>query len=1294
MIFTISNYEYDCTKRCRLVSHGNAITAALTKRSVSDEQLAAYIAKTCRNFANILDEYGRSALHMAASVGRYAIVEWLINQGASITQKDTESGHTALHRAAYYGSVGAAVLLVKYGASLEVPDEDFVNPLQLCSSVAGGRNSATDLGPELMIWGQNRNYNLGIGNVQGRAQPESAEHFRKTRTTIDRVAISAYHSVFLTHGTEAEVYATGHGVGGRLGMGIENTIAHPAKVAVPVKAGDRIIDVATGKHHTLILTESSSIYSCGENTHCQLGINPPPAKQLTPKEITGQSVLTGKTIKRIIARDYHSIAIAEADVYVWGLNGGQFGLKRDTRSETIILPKAMPLIPEGTNLKNLATEGGGTVKRDTTIRLIESSNAAIVVYTESKYLHIFTGFKVKTYKKPLMEKIACLSVTGGELQTSLEDVPRQTGDLRVIVFTSSRNIYIWYDDCQQFVRCVFAQSRNLEVDKILWCADSALVLLLGHLYHGTISNKLPRSARAGQFSGFTETSNRKELCETLQSRIELKRIRHLSNVIDFVCDTDGENYAALVENSRRCFAVPELVESNYDYGTLLADASEEDAVHDVVFYVEGQSFAAHRFILYHRSEFLRRLLKAKPEQKEFHLKECGLDGLTCGAFKLALRYLYTNQLVARVDVVRLLKKPGDKQQPDPAEIIELCGKLKAIFDRMHLGPLARSVKTLVTEPPIEPFPKLRHDSYPELYDLTIQLQGGETLRAHKCVLVARLEYFAMMFAHSWGERKTTADLKTVPREYMDVIVPFLYDNDYGRTREQRYSENFLFSMIIICDQFFIEELKSVFETIISERIQLRNVGELLEFGFQYNCEVLKMACMQYISVNFARLLEWHLLEGLEPTVLVQVDRFYKEFFQLEAYRTITPFSDAIADEELEKFVRNFRVDLEEKMESKEKVAAVPIRSKQVSAIPKVSRLQQEKRNFEKEAMAYLQRLSFEEAATAKERKTSASSSSVAPSNGESKRSLTPERRKPDVDVVGEAGAGHPTKAWQKVVTPSDAKRKSALSAALKANEVMKSETKPVQSSGEGYSNLRTMLDKAPTPPQRTPDEGYESANGAAPPNAIVSPISLGDFSLQKGKLSQKQRKRLSSTTEKPSLADNVNQQPQQQQQQNNSPSPPVEAVNPWKNVNAPPVADLLKIQSSEAAGSPQPSAASAVRKHRKSTNENHGNGNVTMDATQLATLPSSKQQRQRLSSSRLSGGEKDFSEILADERRTKQYFEKIKSKSLIHTQIEERAIEELREFYSVDKVCDEHITIERYRPLLEGVQNFAVWQYQ
>ncbi|KFB49169.1 AGAP009939-PA-like protein [Anopheles sinensis] len=1292
-MFTINSFEYECTKKCRLVSHGNAITAALTKRAVSDEQLAAYIAKTCRNFAHILDEYGRSALHMAASVGRYAIVEWLINQGASITQKDLESGHTALHRAMYYGSIGSAVALVKHGASLDVPDEDFVNPMQLCSNVseqrlndvAGGARGA--LGPELMIWGQNKNYNLGIGNVQGRKNPESMEYFRKSRTGIGRMAISAYHSVFLTHG-QAELYSTGHGLGGRLGLGMEHTVAYPSKVTAPLKAGDRIVDVAAGKHHTLILTDSNNIYSCGENKHCQLGINPPPPKLLTFKEITGQSAISGKTINRIIAKDYHSIAVADADVYVWGLNGGQFGFKRDPA--LIVLPKAIPLVPESAQAK----DGASAVKWDTTVKLVESSNAAIVVYTQSKFLHIFSGFKVKTYKKPLMEKIECLSVTGGELQTTRDDVTRSSGDLRVLVFTASRNIYIWYEDCQQFVRCVFAQSRNLEVDKILWCANNALVLLLGNLYQGTITNKMPCAVRT-QHSEYKETYTRKELCETLRSRIELKRIRNLNNVVDFVCDADGENYGALVENTRRCFCVPELVESNYDYGTLLADASEMDAVHDVVLYVEGQPFASHRFILYHRSEFLRAILQKQPKEKEFHLKDHGLGLMTVGGFQLALRFLYTNKLVSVADVEKLARKPGNRSaapvKPTGAEMNQMCTKLKGMFEQMQLEALSKSLKNLLADPPIEPFPKLRHDSYPELYDLTIELQGRESLPAHKCVLVARLEYFAMMFAHTWTEKRKTADLKTVPREYMDVIVAFLYDNDYERVRGQRYSENFLFSMIIICDQFFIEELKSIFETIICERVQLRNVGELLEFAYQYNCEVLKHVCMQFISVNFARLLEWHLLDGLEPTVLVQVDRFYKEFFQLSDYRTITPFSDAISDEELEEFVRDFQVDLDEKAEDSKGKGTVTPKGKQTNT-PKISRLQQEKRNFEKEAMVYLQRLSFEEAAAEKERKISSSATTTGQgSTPDGKHESPPTDRRPNNESAGSTG-----NSWQKVASPSvanaEAKRKSALAAALRANEVMKQQSTSQEPS---YANLRTVLEKTPTPPHiqpiRSPDEGYESAG-----NATRSAISLGDFALQKGKLSQKQRKRLSSgsSTEK-TLAETVGGG---KSSEVSPPAVPDAPVNPWKIVTSPPAATLFKIGESAHDGpvdlgsttTTTTSTAGGRKQRKSSTNES---GGEVENRTVIAA--NARQLRQRQLSTRSSAGEKDFNEILADERRTKQYYEKIKSKSLVLTQIEERAIEELRAFYNVDQVFDESITVERYRPpLLDDGFNYAVWQYQ
>lgn len=132
-MFTIATYEYECTKKCKI--HGNRVTAAVTKRSVTSEDLAAYIAKLCRNFAEIVDDEGRSALAMAVSVGnRCDLLAWLVQNGANINLKDRESGHTPLVRAIYYGNIAEAVMLQIRGATL-VPDNDFVNPLQYCCRV-------------------------------------------------------------------------------------------------------------------------------------------------------------------------------------------------------------------------------------------------------------------------------------------------------------------------------------------------------------------------------------------------------------------------------------------------------------------------------------------------------------------------------------------------------------------------------------------------------------------------------------------------------------------------------------------------------------------------------------------------------------------------------------------------------------------------------------------------------------------------------------------------------------------------------------------------------------------------------------------------------------------------------------------------------------------------------------------------------------------------------------------------------------------------------------------------------
>lgn len=55
-MFNISNYPHEnCGKKCKNPEHGERINSVLVRSSISAEKIAAFIAKTCRNFANVLD---------------------------------------------------------------------------------------------------------------------------------------------------------------------------------------------------------------------------------------------------------------------------------------------------------------------------------------------------------------------------------------------------------------------------------------------------------------------------------------------------------------------------------------------------------------------------------------------------------------------------------------------------------------------------------------------------------------------------------------------------------------------------------------------------------------------------------------------------------------------------------------------------------------------------------------------------------------------------------------------------------------------------------------------------------------------------------------------------------------------------------------------------------------------------------------------------------------------------------------------------------------------------------------
>lgn len=102
----------NCTTKCRSQQHADEVVAALT--AGSEGQLRAFLTAHCYNAATLRDEFGRSALHMAASLGKRTLMEWLLeSKGAEATVKDKESGWTAVHRSAFYGQIHCLISLVK-----------------------------------------------------------------------------------------------------------------------------------------------------------------------------------------------------------------------------------------------------------------------------------------------------------------------------------------------------------------------------------------------------------------------------------------------------------------------------------------------------------------------------------------------------------------------------------------------------------------------------------------------------------------------------------------------------------------------------------------------------------------------------------------------------------------------------------------------------------------------------------------------------------------------------------------------------------------------------------------------------------------------------------------------------------------------------------------------------------------------------------------------------------------------------------------------------------------------------
>lgn len=731
--------------------------------------------------------------------------------------------------------------------------------------------------------------------------------------------------------------------------------------------------------------------------------------------------------------------------------------------------------------------------------------------------------------------------------------------------TENKDFYIWYEDIMQFVKVHMSIAFTTQIQSVSTCGDKLLVMANNHLFQATVQHKQSKLYQAD--SEYQERSLKKDIAQFMCSKFSIKRVPHLSNVTDYCCDSDGESFIAILAQIALEVKEPERVA--YDFSKLLDEFEFADSgIMDVTFVVKQRQFPANKFVVSSRCSYLKDLII-----KDGATCVITDDKLTPDMFECILLWIYTNRL-SDDDLKKISGSNSNDQvvKKLAQDFTSICQNwmLTGICNFIQISKVFQKHVQSSEVTKVKSFKWFTMQSLPEFYDVTILLDDSQELQAHKVVLMMRIEYFKMMFYHSWSE-STKIDLRHVSVNFMRPIIQFAYDNNPDALRKANYTENFMYNMCAILDQFLIEDVKAIFESMLMKKVNLRNCAENLEFSMMYNCDLLKDYCLEFISLNITRLLEGTVLESCDIETLKELSAFYKKYFgfDTDSGHLITPAFDAPSDEEIDKIIEGFDLSsYNEKLQQSMK--------KTTKGKNRLSKSELLKRNYEKEAIKNMKIEDDEpvivEATTAK---------------------------------FQEIDTGN----WQKKRERKDSGKKKVLVSAAKCNEVLKNESVQIEPMVD-LRNLRNSVSEEPEPTRNV--------------------FTLADFGF---------------TAKSKAVVVDEPQTPRVEV---------VEIKSPWNMASV-----ELKPQNSQ-----------------QSTSD------------PFKSIPMKK----KGNSPKPPAAEKNFSSIVRDERKDKSIYEKTKTKSLVLTQIEEKAIAELSEFYNIDNIHDESITISR--KVQKASQNLSQWQHQ
>jgi alpha-tubulin suppressor-like RCC1 family protein len=264
----------------------------------------------------------------------------------------SESGEVLAAGSNTYGQLGLGVAVPTSNNFAHVPLPKEIT--RVIALAAGLQHSfLLTASGELFATGRNNYGQLGLGDLENRL------HF--TLVTLPEgvarvvaIAVSGNHSVFLT--ANGEVFVAGRNNYGQLGLGDTDDKLHFTLVTLPEGAA-RVVAIAAGVNHSVLLTANGEVFAAGSNAHGQLGLG---AAVPTSNNFAHVPLPEGAARIDVIAAGATDtfLLTAEGEVFIAGSNAyGQLGLG-DTHDRAYFTPI---LLPPATRVILLATGGGHNV---------------------------------------------------------------------------------------------------------------------------------------------------------------------------------------------------------------------------------------------------------------------------------------------------------------------------------------------------------------------------------------------------------------------------------------------------------------------------------------------------------------------------------------------------------------------------------------------------------------------------------------------------------------------------------------------------------------------------------------------------------------------------------------------------------------------------------------------------------------------------------------------------------------------------------------------------------------------